>query len=322
MKHMREMNENEKRLRTFSKRRPADNRTLVLIPCFNEEATIGSIVLKARRYVDTVLVVDDGSSDSTADIAKDAGAVVLSHKENKGKSAVIKTGFKYAIANGYEFVVTMDGDGQHNPDEIPSILAEIQNNGHDVVLGMRAGAGTEMPGWRKIGKRVLDYTTSFGNGGYVTDSQCGFRAFNKKAVQGLVTRLNGDAFCLESESLIKAHDLGLKIGNTRVMCKYDGLDTSTKNPASHGFSVLNYVIWLVAERRPLLFIGLPGFALVVLGLFMGILTLQTYNQTHVFLISYAILVSILLIVGFLAMFMGLVLNVLPNIIKRSRQDAD
>jgi len=246
--------------------------------------------------------------------------VVLSHNENKGKSAVIKTGFKYALANGYDYVVTIDGDGQHNPEEIPNILAEIQNNGHDVVIGIRVGASTEMPGWRKIGKRILDYTTSFGGGGRVTDSQCGFRAFNKKAVQGLITRLNGNGFSLESEQLIKAHDLGLKVSTTRVMCKYDGLDTSTKNSASHGFSVLNYVIWLVAERHPLLFIGLPGFVLVVLGLFMGIHTLQVYNQTHVFLISYAILVSMLLIIGFLGMFIGLVLYVLPNIIKRTREE--
>jgi hypothetical protein len=106
------------------------------------------------------------------------------------------------------------------------------------------------------------------------------------------------------------------------MCKYDGLDTSTKNSASHGFSVLSYVIWLVAQKRPLLFIGLPGFVLVVLGLLLGIHTLQYYNVTHVFLVSYAILVSILLIVGVLGMFIGLMLNVLPNILKSIQKEAN
>jgi len=94
------------------------------------------------------------------------------------------------------------------------------------------------------------------------------------------------------------------------------LDTSTKNPASHAFSVLKYIIWLVAERRPLLFISIPGFVLVITGLLMGIYTLQLYNQTGVFLILQAILISIFLILGTLAVFIGLVLNVLPNIIKR------
>ena len=174
----------------------------------------------------------------------------------------------------------------------------------------------------EIWQRVLDYTTSFGNGGHVTDSQCCFRAFNKKAVKGITPKLNGDAFSTESEQLIKAHDLGLKVDQTRVMCRYNGLDTSTKTPTSHGLSVLRYIIWQVAEKRPLLFIGVPGFILVLLGLFYGINTLSYYNQTGDFLISYAMVTSILLIIGVLGMFMGLMLNVLPNIIQRSKQELD
>jgi hypothetical protein len=199
------------------------------------------------------------------------------------------------------------------------LLAAMKKNGHDIVIGTRFGESTEMPPWRKVGKRVLDYATSFGSGGYVTDSQSGFRGFNRKAVENLVTQLNGTAFSVESEQLIKAHDLGLKVGKTRVACKYNGLETSTKSPTSHGISVLSYVLWMVAEKRPLLFIGVPGFIVVLLGLIFGIYTLQIYNQTHVFPIPYAILVSILLIVGVLAMFIGLMLNVLPNILRRMQQ---
>jgi len=135
-------------------------------------------------------------------------------------------------------------------------------------------------------------------------------------VELLTSQLNGDAFSVESEQLIKAHGLGLRVGNTRVTCKYNGLQTSTKDPTSHGVSVLSYVIRMVAEKRPLLFIGFPGFILVLSGIFLGIHTMQMYNQTHKFLISYAILVSILLIIGVLAIFIGLMLNVLPNILKR------
>ena len=300
----------------------ADKRTLAVIPCYNEEATIGSIVLKTKRHVDKVLVVDDGSEDDTVKIAKAAGATVVSHRINRGKSAGVKTGFKYALAKDFDYVVTIDGDGQHNPDEIPFILEHLINNGNsiDISIGLRAGNDTEMPFWRRIGKRMLDYATSFGNGGYVTDSQSGFRAFNKKAVKGIVSRLNGEAFSVESEQLIRAHELGLEVGHTHVSCKYKNLNTSTKNPTSHGLSVLSYIIWLVAERRPLLFIGVPGFVLVLLGIFFGIRTLQLYNQTGVFLISYALLTTILLIIGALAMFIGLMLNVLPNLIKRAREE--
>lgn len=293
-------------------------KTIAVVPCFNEEATIGSVVLRAKRHVDEVLVIDDGSIDDTVSVARDAGASVISHKKNGGKGSGIKTGFKYALSNNFEYIVTIDGDGQHNPDEIPTVLDNIKNNGCDISIGVRYGETTEMPPWRKVGKRVLDYATSFGNGGHLTDSQCGFRAFNKKAVDVLVSRLNGGDFNVESEELIRAHDLGLKVGTKRIMCRYKGLDTSTKNPSSHGLSVLSYIVILVAEKRPLLFISVPGFVLVIIGLLFGILTLQHYNETHVFLIPYAILVSIFLIIGVISMFMGLVLNVLPNILKRAR----
>jgi len=295
-------------------------RTLGIIPCYNEETTIGSVVLKTKHYVDVVLVIDDGSLDDTAKIAQDAGAIVISHNKNLGKSAGIKTGFKYALENGFDYVVTIDGDGQHDPAQIPIVLDNVIKNGHDISIGYRVGNNTEMPPWRKIGKRVLDYATGFRSGGRITDSQCGFRAFNKKAVNDLILKLNGNAFSVESEQLVKAYDLGLNVTNTPVTCKYKNLDTSTINPASHGFSVLGYVIWLIAERRPLLFIGVPGFASVIIGLILGIYTLQYYNLNHVFLVPYAILVSIFLIVGALAMFMGLMLNVLPHIIKRARQE--
>jgi len=294
--------------------------TLALIPCYNEEATIGSIVLKSKRYVNEVVVVDDGSIDDTARVAKEAGAVVISHNKNCGKGIAIKTGFKYAIKRNFDYVITIDGDGQHNPDEISLVLGNLMNNGHDITLGLRSGSNTEMPSWRRIGKRVLDYATGFGNGGYITDSQCGFRAFNKKAIAAIYPKLNGDAFSVESEQLIKAHELGLGVTHTNVTCKYKNLDTSTKNSASHGFSVLSYVIWLIAERRPLLFIGVPGFVLAVIGIFLGILTLQCYNQTGFFNIPYALLCSMFLIIGALGMFMGLVLNVLPHIIKQAREE--
>jgi len=302
-------------------KKETDEHTLAIIPCYNEETAIGSVILKTKRHVDEVLVVDDGSVDDTRKIAEDAGAIVISHKYNKGKSIAIKTGFRYALEKDFDYVVTIDGDGQHNPSEIPNLLENVVNNGHDISIGFRSGSSTEMPMWRRVGKRVLDYATSFGNGGFVTDSQCGFRAFNKKAVKAITPNLNGSAFNVESEQLIRAHELDLGVANTNVSCKYENLEkTSTKDPTSHGFSVLKYVIWLVAERRPLLFIGVPGFIMMILGLVLGILTLQYYNQTHVFLIPYAIVVSIFLIIGALAMFIGLMLNVLPSILRRAKQE--
>ncbi len=299
-------------------RKTAQKRTLAVIPCWNEEATVANVILKTKRFVNQVLVVDDGSKDETKKIAKEAGATVISHKINRGKGAAIRTGFKYALDNDYDYVVTIDGDGQHDPLEIPDLLDNVMNNGNDISIGYRVGNTTEMPIWRRAGKRVLDYTTSMGTGGFVTDSQCGFRAFNKKAVGMITPKLRGDAFSVESEQLIKAHELGLKVVNTNVSCKYKDLETSTKNPATHGLSVLGYIVWVIAERRPLLFIGLPGLLSVIIGLIFGFYSSNPLNQS-IFSDSINILiVNVFLIVGFFAILVGLLLNVLPKIIKRGR----
>jgi glycosyltransferase involved in cell wall biosynthesis len=267
---MRKTDEQVKRILVTRKTSHFAPRSLVIIPCYNEEATVRSLVLQTKRYVDTVVVIDDGSNDRTAEFAKNAGAVVLSHLKNKGKGAALKTGFSYALENDFDYIVTIDGDGQHNPDEIPAVLGNVMNNGHDISIGYRVGNGTEMPLWRRVGKRVLDYTTSLGAGGFVTDSQCGFRAFNRRAVELITPKLRGDAFSVESEQLIRAYESGLKVINTTVTCKYKDLDTSTKNPASHGLSVLGYVLLVIAKQRLLLYIGVLGVISMVISLALRI----------------------------------------------------
>ena len=148
-----------------------NDRVLAIIPCYNEEATIASLILKTKRYVDDVLIIDDGSTDETVDIAKEVGALVVSHKKNRGKAAAIKTGFTFALEHHYKYTITLDGDGQHNPKEIPILLDKMIEDKVDIALGIRYGNTTEMPWWRKIGKRILDYVTSFGTGGFLNDSQ-------------------------------------------------------------------------------------------------------------------------------------------------------
>jgi len=294
-------------------------RILAAIPCYNEEATIGSVVIKAKRYVDEVVVIDDGSVDDTANVAKEAGATVISYENNKGKAYAIKKAFKYALEKDYDIVVTLDGDGQHDADEIPDMIEPILNGKADMAICFRFGSLTEMPFWRKIGKRVLDYATGIA-GGKITDSQCGFRAFNRRAIEAFAKRLKGNGFSVESEEIILANDIGLKIAEVRTTCKYKNLKTSKKNPFTHGPSVLSFLIWFIAEQHPLLFIGIPGLALILIGFFFGYRTVRFYNAHHVFLISYALVTAIFLIIGSLMVLMSLLLNVLPRIIERAREE--
>jgi glycosyltransferase involved in cell wall biosynthesis len=294
------------------------NNTLAIIPCLNESLTIEYIIHKAKKYVDCVLVIDDGSSDNTTTIAKNAGAIVLDHKTNKGKSQAIKTGFHYAIDQGYDYVITIDGDGQHNPDEIPLLLNSIINDHIDLALGFRAGHRTEMPLWRKIGKRILDYTTSLANGGFLTDSQCGFRAFNRKALKILYTHLKGNGFSVESEQLIISYEHNLVLKNIPISCKYEQLtNTSKEKPAIQGLQVLISIIGLIIEKRPFLFFVLPVFIISFYGTFIWWISFQNYNQTSMILIRYSIIICAFFVLGILSLGMGIIVRMMSKKIRRS-----
>jgi len=137
-------------------------------------------------------VVDDGSTDDTVEVATAAGAAVVSHGVNKGKGRAVKTSLKYAVEHGFDALVLLDGDGQHDPDEIPQLIEPISNDAADLVIGFRSF--TQMPFYRRFGRAVLDHVT--GAGGVVTDSQCGFRALNRKAIELLEGKLKRDVFSI------------------------------------------------------------------------------------------------------------------------------
>jgi glycosyltransferase involved in cell wall biosynthesis len=287
-------------------------RTLVAIPAYNEEVAIGSVVLKAREHVDEVLVVDDGSEDGTHRVARMALATVVSHRKNMGKAAAIRTAFDYARRNGHEVMVLIDGDGQHNSDEIPKMMEPILKNDADVVLGTRWGKSDGMPIYRRAGKRALDYATAVFTG-VLTDSQCGFRAFSKKAIEALDPHTAG--FGVESEIIIQAKELGLKITEVPVSSRYD-VEGSTLKPVEHGYRVVDSLLRIVAERHPLFFFGFPGLIIFLFGVYWGIYTLQVYNETGNFPVGIALLVAILLILGSLGVFTGVILNIMPSAIAR------
>jgi glycosyltransferase involved in cell wall biosynthesis len=142
-------------------------KAIAAIPCYNEGLAIGSVVLKARRHVDEVLVVDDGSTDDTAAVAKAAGAVVVAHEENTGKGRAVKNALRYAVEHGFDALVLLDGDGQHDPNEIPQLLVPLTNDAADIGIGFRSFG--QMPAYRRVGRAVLDHAT--GGPGHVSEGQ-------------------------------------------------------------------------------------------------------------------------------------------------------
>lgn len=208
---------------------------VAIIPAYNEEKALADVIGKTLDYVDEVIVVDDGSSDKTSEVAVEAGARVIKHSVNLGKGEALKSGFK-AIDDD-SIIITIDGDGQHNPNEIPDLVRPIIEDGADLVNGSRYMNGPEenTPAYRRVGQKVLDIATNISAGTKVTDSQSGFRAFSSKSKN--VFRFKDTGFGIESEMLVDAAEAGLKIVEVPITVRYD-LDGSTKDPITHGVGVL------------------------------------------------------------------------------------
>ena len=215
-------------------------RIIALIPAFNEEVALGSVILRTLQYVDDVLIVDDGSTDATNQIARLAGAKVITHPNNLGKGEGLKSGFQ-DIGDHYDIILTIDGDGQHNPDEIPLLLKPILDGEADLVNGSRYINGPEenTPAYRRVGQQVLDKATNISAGIDVTDSQSGFRAFSSKCCSCF--RFKDTGFGIESEMLVDAAENGYRIMEVPITVRYD-VDGSTKAPVTHGVGVLLNII--------------------------------------------------------------------------------
>jgi len=214
---------------------------IAAIPAYNEEQFISKVVSKARRYVDEVIVVDDRSTDNTPEVAQAAGATVIKHKASQGAGAATKTAFKAAKGRHADILVTLDGDGQHNPDEIPQLLAPILNKEADLVIGSRFLQPNllQMPKYRKFGIDVITLLYNFGSKVRVSDSQCCFRAYSRKLIEAVNITEAGFGFSVQV--LIQARKKGFTIKEVPVSCIYHS-QGSTSNPIAHGLGVAFDVI--------------------------------------------------------------------------------
>jgi glycosyltransferase involved in cell wall biosynthesis len=285
-----------------------------IIPTYNEELAIGSVVIRAIQFVDKVIVVDDGSRDMTNIIADHAGAEVIRLSKNHGKSYAVMRGFDRARQLNADIVVMLDGDGQHHPEEIPSIIAPILKDEADVVIGSRfLDNGNIIPSYRRIGQKTLDTFTRFASSYKPTDSQSGFRALNSKALNNFTIEPSG--YDIESNMISYLSDKGFRIVEVPINVNYEVPHKHKKNFFTHGLAVLSNLVGIIGYRRPLISFGVPGVILSVIGLFFGLWAIHDYTTYNFFPYSLTAGGGVFLIVGLMLLNTALILNSLVQLLK-------
>ncbi len=208
------------------------NNIAAVIPFFNESRTIYQIVNNTLNYVDSVIAVDDGSTDdSSSKIPESKNITLLKFKANRGKGFALREGLNEGVKNGYNQIITIDADLQHNPDEIPLLLYELNN--FDIVIGNRLNNLVNMPLHRRMSNKITSYLLSIKTGQKIIDSQCGFRVYRSEVIKNIKTVKNG--FEAESEIIIKASRKGYKIGFTDISTIY-GNEESKISPVKTTFN--------------------------------------------------------------------------------------
>ena len=287
------------------------------IPAYNEENNISKIIKKLQKITNKIIVCDDGSSDSTAKIAKEMGALVIQHEKNLGYGSAIRSIFLKAREENSESLITLDSDGQHRIEDIQTILKPLQNKEADLVIGSRFlnDDGKNVPSYRKVGIKLLTKLANTSLEDNITDSQSGFRGYSQKIIQNITPSESGMG--VSNEILIKASKQGLKIVEVPIIILYDG-NTSTHNPISHGSSVLISTLKFISMEHPLKFYGIPGIAFLSIGLVFLIFTVHLFTETRQILLSSAIMGVGSVIFGIVLIQSSILLYAMVNLIRKKK----
>jgi glycosyltransferase involved in cell wall biosynthesis len=288
-------------------------KVLAGMPAYNESKYIGSLILNTKQFVNEIVVIDDGSTDDTSKIASLAGATVIRHPQNQGYGAAILSIFDEARKRDPDVLIILDADSQHNPQEIPNIIQPILN-GFDVVIGTREKQAEKIPFYRRVGQKVISSSVNILSDEHLSDSECGFRAFSRKAIATLDLKEIGMA--ISAETVAEASRKNLKITQVPVSVTY-GKDSSTLNPVAHGLSVFTRILVMISEQKPLFFFGLAGIILMLGGLGAGFFTLRLYSQSGVISIAWSLIAIFLVILGVMSVFNGITLHAMYSIIHQA-----
>jgi glycosyltransferase involved in cell wall biosynthesis len=287
------------------------------IPAYNEEKNISEIIQKLQKITNKIIMCDDGSSDSTAKIAKEMGVLVVQHETNLGYGAAIRSIFLKAREEKSEFLITLDSDGQHRIEDIQTVLNPLKTGKADIVIGSRFlnNGGKNVPSYRKVGIKILTKLANTSLNQNITDSQSGFRAYGKHVIENITPSESGMG--VSNEILIKASKQGLKIVEVPIIILYDG-DTSTHNPISHGSSVLISTLKFISMEHPLKFYGIPGFVFLSIGLIFLIYTVHLFTDTREVLLSSAMIGIGSVIFGIVLIQSSILLYVMVKLIRNKK----
>jgi glycosyltransferase involved in cell wall biosynthesis len=289
--------------------------TLVAIPAYNEAGTIASVVTEARAVADEVVVIDDGSTDGTAEKAESAGATVVSHGTNSGYGGALQTAFETADSMQADRLVIIDGDGQHEAADIPRLEAEIRDGDANVAIGSRfkATESTEIPLYRRVGLGVVNTLTNVSMGFFhprewVTDTQSGFRAYDRHAIEELATVDLSDGMDASLEILYQLQDGDFEIAEVPTVVDYTVENGHSKNPVSHGFGLVASILRTVEREHPILLLGVPGFIAALVGLVFGYMTVTNYITTQTFPLGLALSSVFTILLGVFSCFTAIMLH--------------
>ena len=283
------------------------------IPAYNEEKNIAAILIKLKKISQHIIVCDDGSNDLTSKIAEGLGAIVIRHEKNLGYGAAIKTIFLKAQEINADVLITFDADGQHRIEDIEKVIEPIKSNMADVVIGSRfLNNNQDIPKYRKIGIKAITELTNIVGGTKITDSQSGFRAYNKKILENIKPTETGMG--ISTEILIKTQKAGFRILEVPITISYEG-ETSTHNPVSHGSSVIFSTLKYVAIERPLTFYGIPGLIFLFIGLSFGIWTVQIFSEQGKIITNIALVGLGGVILGTILMITATILHSIVSVVR-------
>jgi glycosyltransferase involved in cell wall biosynthesis len=288
---------------------------LACIPAYDEEETIAKILLKTFEHVDVILVCDDGSKDLTGAIAERMGATVIKHDSNLGYGASLKSLFKKALMLDFDFLVTLDADGQHGPEQIPQLVNGLRN-GFDIVIGSRFldESSSNIPKWRKQG---IDIITNMlpNNQPKITDSQSGFRAYKRGVIESI--SLTETGMGASAEILLKTLSKGFNIKEVPINVSYDERSHS-QNPLIHGFLVVLSIVKHLSIRHPLLSYGLVGSIVLIISGYFWAWNLKIFAETNGFNTNLVLIAMAGTVVGLILMTTSMILWVIVSLILEER----